>query len=58
MGAQVGHAGGGSGSHSSISGSVKDLVYDLGKGTLPLPACVSFPVYVGCTLLRQSFHCV
>lgn len=54
----MGRDGGGSGSQSSISGFVKDLVHDLGKGTLPLPACVSFPVYIGCTLLRQSLLCV
>lgn len=45
--------GGGSGSRSSVSGFGRDLAHDLGKGTLPLPACVSFPVYIPCTLFRQ-----
>lgn len=48
----------GSGSQSSISGFVKDLEHDLGKGTLPLFACISFPVYIGCTLLRHSLLCL
>lgn len=46
--------GGGSGSPSAISGSLKVLAHDLGKGTQPLPACVSFPVYIACTPFRQS----
>lgn len=44
----------GSGSQSAISGSLKVLAHDLGKGTQPLPACVSFPVYIACTPFRQS----
>lgn len=44
----------GSGSLSAISGSLKALVHDLGKGTQPLPACVSFPVYIARTPFRQS----
>lgn len=50
--------GGGSGSQNSISGFVRDLANDLVKGSPPLPACVSFPVYIACTLFRQSFLCV